>query len=72
MVHADHFTPVNLHEMSVYHMVEAHELTPAQAIKLAFVHDFPEAKGVPLLAILTRTDFETGPHGLYRTRYTDS
>jgi hypothetical protein len=38
--------------MTAYHMVEAQELTPAHAINLAFIHDLPEAKRVPLLAIL--------------------
>jgi hypothetical protein len=42
-------------------MAEAHELTLTHAINLAFVHDLPEAKHVPLLAILTRTDFEDLP-----------
>jgi hypothetical protein len=62
VVEADHFTPVNLREMTVYHMVEAQELRPAQASNLAFVHDLPEAKRVPLLSILTRTDFEDLSH----------
>jgi hypothetical protein len=43
-------------------MVEAQELTQAHAINLAFVHDLPEAKRVPLLAILRRTDFEDLSH----------
>jgi hypothetical protein len=57
MVDTDHFTPVGLREMTVYHMVEAQELTPADIINLVFVQDLPEAEHVPLLAILTRTDF---------------
>jgi hypothetical protein len=62
VVNSDHFTPVNLHELTVYHMFEAQAFTPAHTINLAFVHDLPEAKRVPLLAILTRTHFEDYSH----------
>jgi hypothetical protein len=61
VIDAEHFTPVNLREMTIYHMVEAHELTPVHEINLAFVHDLPGAKRVPFLAILTHTDFENLP-----------
>jgi hypothetical protein len=62
LVDADHFTSVNLREITVCHMVEAQEFTSVHAINLAFVHDLPEAKRAPLLAILTRTDFEDLSH----------
>jgi hypothetical protein len=58
VVDADHFTPVSFRDMIIYHTIEHQELTPAHAINLAFVHDLPEAKRVPLLAILIHTDFE--------------
>jgi hypothetical protein len=44
--------------MTVYYMVEAQKFTAAHAINLAFAHDVPGAKCVPLLAILARADFE--------------
>jgi hypothetical protein len=56
--------------MTVYHIVEAPELTPAHAINLALFHDFPKAKRVHLLAILTRTDFEDLSH--FRDQVADS
>jgi hypothetical protein len=62
VVDADHLTPINLREMTVYHMVEAQKLTPAHAINFVFVHNRAEAKRVPLLAILTHTDFEDFSH----------
>jgi hypothetical protein len=39
-------------------MVEAQELTHAHAINVAFAHNLPEAKRVPLLAVLMCTGFE--------------
>jgi hypothetical protein len=62
VVDADRFTSVDLCEMTVYYMVEAQELKPAHSINLAFVHDLPEAKRVPFLAILRCTDFEDLSH----------
>jgi hypothetical protein len=62
VVNASYFTPANLCEMTFYHMVEAQKLTPTHAINRAFVHNLPEAKRVPLLAILTRTYIEDLSH----------
>jgi hypothetical protein len=62
VVDANHFGSVHLREMTVYHMVEAQKPTPAHAINLAFADALLEAKRMPLLAILTRTDFEDLSH----------
>jgi hypothetical protein len=58
VIDADNFTLVNLREMTVDHMLEAQEFTPAHAINLAFIHDLSEAKRAPLLTILTHIYFE--------------
>jgi hypothetical protein len=62
VVDTHHFSPANPREMTVYHMVEAQELTPAHAVNLLSAHDLPEAKRMPLLAIPTWLHFEGLSH----------